>query len=260
VTATSNGLSATESFTIVVFPAGSNSGAADVDGVFVSAPVIDIGMAYGNEWCGINPYSPNASCSRPIASPEYADFTMYVSWGNSGPGTITVSDTCGGATGISYQDMYSVAGRWRPPVLAGVCFVSVQAVNSEGVVANLSAAIAVRDGTPPVVSPPGFSVEVYHSQGSCSGSSGNPPPSCGPILAGDTAYMTVSLNWLDGYPGSVVVTDSCGGTNTLNRSWASYWEGYWYVPVQPGSTCTLSVQATNLEGFSSQVDATFQLL
>jgi hypothetical protein len=260
VTATSNGLSATESFTIVVFPAGSSSGAVDVGGVFVSAPVIDLSLTYGNEWCGVSPYSSNASCSRPIASPQYADFTVFVSWGNSGPGSITVSDTCGGAVGIDYQDGYAVAGRWLPPTQAAVCFLSVHAVNSDGVEANLSAAILVRDGTPPVVSPPSVSVDVYHSQGSCSATSNGSPVACGPMYAGDAAYVYVWLNWFDGYPGSVVVTDDCGGANTIAPYASYYWQGDWFVPVQPGTTCTFTVHAANVEGLSSQVDLAFPLL
>jgi hypothetical protein len=260
VTATSNGLSATESFTIVVFPAGSSSGAMDVSGVFVPAPMIDMSMVYGNTWCGVNPYGANASCSRSIASPQYADFTMFVSWGNSGPGSITVSDTCGGAVGIGYQDSYSITGRWLPPVQGGVCFLSVHAVNSDGVEANLSAAILVKDGTPPVVSPPSVSVEVSHSQGYCSASSNGGSGPCDPILSGDTAFVAVWLDWLDGYPGSVVITDDCGGVITTVWNDIYWWEGYWNVPLLPGTTCTLSAQATNLEGLSSQVDIAFPLL
>lgn len=259
VTATANSLSASGSFTIVVFPAGANSGAVDLDGVFVSAPEINLNLYYGNQGCSVYAQGANASCSRPITSPEYADFNVYVNPANSGPGTLTVSDTCGGSVGIDYQDPYMIMGRWLPPVTGGVCFLSVHATNADGVAANLSAALLVTNGTPRVVSPPSINMEVQHGMGFCTASSSGGPVTCNPMSAGDTAYVRITPQWLDGYPGTVVITDNCGGTNNIIRYYSTHYEGTWSVPVQPGATCTLSVQATNLEGYSSQTAAVFQL-
>jgi hypothetical protein len=180
-------------------------------------------------------------------------------WGNSTAGTIDVSDNCGGRFGTSYQRTDLIAGNWLPPVQAGVCIIRARAVNGDGVAATLSVAVLVHEGTPRTASPPQFQMNLYGPT-NCSLSSTNSPVTCPPVTPGAVLNTNGNVNWLDGLPGSVSVTDDCGGTFTRSSSDTSRIYGTWSSPAPSGTTCTLTVQVTNLEGVTSQAVGTIPLL
>jgi hypothetical protein len=260
VTATSNGISLTESFSIVVFPAGSASGAVTVDGVFVEAPSLYLSLYNGPQGCSVAPASQSASCPGSVASPNVAGYQVNVfGWGNSTPGTLAVSDNCGGRFGATYQNPDSVSGNWLPPVQAGVCIITASAVNGDGVAATLRAAILVREGTPRTASPPRINADFF-GYGYCQLSSDNSPANCAPMPAGNGGNLQGGVNWVDGLAGSVSVTDDCGGTfNRYSSDPASVY-GTWTPPNSPGATCLLTIRATNLEGITSEAVGVFPLL
>lgn len=261
VTATAGGLSASETFAVVVFAAGASSGAVSVDGTFIEAPMISVRLTYDSRDCDVTPSSASASCSTPIASPEYASVSGLVSWGNGTPGTIEVVDTCGGAFGFGFRSSFDFHGTWLPPVEAGVCFVTVQATNGEGGVGNLSAAVLVGEGTPRVVSPPNIMMAVQAPDGTCLVDSSASPVDCGQALSGQNLFLDIQTDWLDGLAGSVEVTDDCGGTVELSsESNSGFINGVWTPPATSGVTCNLTVDATSLEGASSQAVGLFELL
>lgn len=146
VVATSNGLSVTQHFAIVVFPA-TDSGAADVHAVFVPAPSV----AFQISGAGCFASDQNGSCPTPIASPNIVGFTLSVFGWNSflGTGTFTLSDNCGGRFIPNFQSRDFVTGQWLPPVTAGVCILTARAVNDLGAVTMREAAIVVHAGTAP---------------------------------------------------------------------------------------------------------------
>src|SRR5512140_191741 len=101
VTASSNGFVATESFIIVVFPAGSASGGVTVSGTLVTRPTLSFSLP----GLGCFPSAGgNASCSaNTLASPSATQFGVTVfSWGGSSPGTLELSDNCGGRFGAAF--------------------------------------------------------------------------------------------------------------------------------------------------------------
>lgn len=149
---TSNGAGAVESFMIVVFPAGAGSGGVEVNGVFVTAPVLRLELPRVN--CFVSP-GDNASCPETIASPDTTFYAVSVlSWGLSDRGTMEVTDDCGGQFASVGRVNDSLSGFWIPPVGGGICILTARAVNGDGIVGKMSAAVFVHPGTPPPLAPP----------------------------------------------------------------------------------------------------------
>lgn len=144
VVATSNGVSLTRNFAIVVLPA-SDSGAVDVSAGFVFAPSI----AFQILGAGCFALDRDASCPTPIASPTRVQYSLSVFSWNHLPGTFTVSDNCGGTFFPAFQGGDFVNGQWLPPVTAGICLITARAVNGPGAAAVRGAAIIVQAGTAP---------------------------------------------------------------------------------------------------------------
>lgn len=244
VTATSNGFTIAQSFMIVVFPSGANSGAVNVDGVFVTQPTLALILFGGS--CRVVAGS-NASCVETIASPIT---TMYqagvISWGASPPGTLEVFDSCGGRFGVSQRPPDGLLGSWLPPIAGGLCIVTVRAVNGDGLTGTMSAAVLTRAGTAPMTQPPRVAVAQLR------GCPLTPamPLDCGPIAAGTQLTLNANMDWTDGQPGSVTVTDSCAGALPAPDN-AFFLNDTWTVPDEPGTICTTTVQATNLQGVSA---------
>lgn len=146
VVASSNGLSVTQNFSIVVLP-GSDAGAADVSAGFVFAPSV----AFQILGAGCGAADQNGSCPVPIASPDRLNYTLSVfSWNTFvGAGTFTVSDDCGGTFLPFFQNRDFVTGQWLPPVTASTCILTARAVSDPGAVTLREAAIVVHAGTAP---------------------------------------------------------------------------------------------------------------
>jgi hypothetical protein len=146
VVATSNGLSVTQNFAIVVFPA-SDSGAVDVRAGFVFAPSV----AFQILGAGCFASDQNGSCPIPIASPDRLSYTLSVfNWNTfAGAGTFTVSDSCGGTFFPFFQNRDFVSGQWLPPITASICILTARAVSDPGAVTLREAAVVVHAGTAP---------------------------------------------------------------------------------------------------------------
>jgi hypothetical protein len=150
VVATSNGISITKNFIIVVFPAGAENGVVIVNGTFVTRPLLQLGLRD----CAIFPDEAgggrsNASCPSTFASPEAAPYQVNIfSWGGGAPGTLDVSASCGGSFDPQIHDPNMAIGRWTPPIAGGLCFFTARAVNGDGLAGQLSVALIVRPGMP----------------------------------------------------------------------------------------------------------------
>jgi hypothetical protein len=155
VTAASNAIFVAKSFVIVVFPAGSESGAVTVNSQFLPAPSLQFSLPGVS--CLILPDS-NASCPDTIASPATTGFTVSVyDWGTfSTPGTLELSDNCGGRFGTTSRDSGFAVGNWLPPLAGGVCILTARAVNADGVVRAARAAIVTHAGSAGTAPPPGI--------------------------------------------------------------------------------------------------------
>lgn len=64
--------------------------------------------------------------------------------------------------------------------------------------------------------------------------------------------------WDDGHPGSVTVTDDCVGPRPDVDT--SFPFASWVAPDLPGTTCTTTVHATNLEGVSAETAARYEIV
>ena len=250
VTGTANGSSVSASFDMVVFAAGADQGAAELTGVFVEAPTITMGVFLpGESTCVVDENAASASCAGAIASPDVGSVQALVGWGNGTPGTFSVSDDCGGAFGIDFQDDFSLDARWLPPVTGAICRVTLQATNQEGVTASLSAAVLVRDGvervptiTPTVNLGVSFTIEF------CSVSSNDGPLACGALSVDETANVSSDVSWGDALPGTLVLSDDCGGTFVDEFSEPDFLAATWQPPAAPTSGCPVKATATSLEG------------
>ncbi len=248
VVASSNGFNVSQRFAIVVFPAGSGSGAVTVNGELVTTPSISLFM---QECFFASNFLNNSSCSVPLASPTTAFYQLNVSfWGaSSTPGTFALSDTCGGRFGTSAHGVNGVIGFWLPPVDGGICMVTARAVNGDGLAATLTVAILVRPGAPATAQPP----QVFGGlENICLFSPSATPSACSPVQGGTQQGVSGNVSWGDGNPGSVTITDSCAGAQPAPADSSSFFAG-WTVPNQPGQSCLTTIRATSLQGSSTEI-------
>ncbi|HEX7841380.1 MAG TPA: hypothetical protein VF469_28070, partial [Kofleriaceae bacterium] len=253
VVATSNGIPVIRSFVIAVFPAGSGSGAVDVSGALVTAP--SLGFFLFNAGCDVFAGS-NASCPVTLASPATTAYEAEVfNWGSSTPGTLEVSDNCGGRFGTTSRNPGDVSGAWLPPIGGGLCILTMRAINGDGLVSTLSAAILTRPGGPATAQPPQMGVNFENG---CAFQSSATPTDCGSLQAGSQRSVFGSVFWVDGLPGSVTIHDDCAGQEPDATS--SFFSDTWSTPTTPGTTCTTTVRATNLQGTSTEFAARYQLV
>jgi hypothetical protein len=253
VVATSNGLSVSQGFAIVVFPAGSSEGAALVSAAFITRPGIVLNLFGGS--CGVDSVNlgRNASCATTIASPDHTSYLFNVfSWGGSTPGPFAVSVDCGGSTGLDVKDSTTVGGPWVPPVAGGLCIFTATATNGEGLTSTLHLAVLSRAGTPlPPADPPGVTVIISNDQFACD-VLGPETGQCPPVAAGTVIRASALVMWRDGLAGGVTTSDSCAGPQSLaSAMFDLYTSTSWTVSGRPGQMCTTTATATNLEGAST---------
>lgn len=242
------------SFEVVVFPSGTNQGALQLVTQFISAPAVALNLASGPKFCITSSFSADASCQEAFASPEVPLVVSNIDWAGGIPGTVTLSDDCGGSFGVTYHDAFLQQANWLPPVEGGLCRLTVRATNGQGVVGQLSMAVLVREGTPRVpASPPTVFAGLFLANGLCSTTGGAPALLCPFTMAGSTQFLELSVSWNDGLPGSFEFTDGCGGvfTDANSSPSAGYALQEWRAPATAAELCPITVTATNLEGQST---------
>jgi hypothetical protein len=251
IVASSNGFSVGQSFVIIVFPAGSNAGAASVSAAFIRHPEMQFSLF--NFGCVSNS-SPglSASCATTIASPSNAHYLLNVfDWGGSTPGPFAVSVDCGGLIGTDQLSSSIVGGPWVPPLGGGLCFFTGTATNGDGLTATVHMAVLSHAGTAlPPADPPDVIGTLSNDRIGCSAAE-DMPTECPPFAVGAAIRAGASVNWFDGLVGGVTVTDSCAGPQAIvNASPGFHNTAPWTVSGRPGQACTTTITATNLEGGS----------
>jgi hypothetical protein len=229
----------------------------EVNGVFVAAPELHIELA--GVGCSVFP-GRSGSCPMTIASPGTTAYAVSaLSWGLSDPGTLEVSDNCGGQFASFGRVNNSLSGVWLPPVAGGICILTAHAVNGDALAASLSAAVVVHPGAPQPLAPPPAIVVALNN---CVFSSSDPvsPADCGAFFAGSAVNAFGDYGFGNGFPGSAILTDDCGG-----GVFAPSFLGFslflgWTLPQTPGTTCTIRLQVTNFQGTSSEAVAHYHLL
>jgi hypothetical protein len=255
LTAESAGDTMTAAFSIAVFGTGADLGAVEVVGEFVPALQPQLSFSVGGEYCHVTPHADDASCSLPIASPDMAFIYAYGSIESGDSGSITLVDDCGGTFAVEYEGPGYIQTYWLPPTQGGICRLTLRAVSQEGVLSEISMAVAVRPGTPRVPSEgPSVSANLYlYEYGYfCSVYPGQEEVYCGLTPAGGAAQLDGNVDWGDSFPGTIEITDDCGGAFFDGSTDVP--GGYFYSQWQsPGSAagCTITVTATSLEGLTS---------
>jgi hypothetical protein len=257
VVAISHGIAVSKNFFVVVFPAGSLNGAVNVSGLFVSAPALDLRLDAVR--CEVFTGSFNSSCVDAIASPSTSPFSLSTfGWGLSTPGTLELSDNCGGRFGAIARTSDFMQGTWLPPAAGGLCIITGRAINGDGAVGTVTAAVLVHQGTPATSQAPQLRVEIDTNLNACAFGNNDPssPLNCGAGSAGATAFVFISMNWLDGIPDSLQVSDDCGGgvfqasnPNSLFHSWT--------IAGSFGQICTVTARAVSLQGAESTATGIF---
>jgi len=176
-------------------------------------------------------------------------------------GTLELSDNCGGRFGTSFRQGGVVLGNWLPPVGSGLCILTERAVNGDGVASTLSAAILVHAGSAPApTQPPSIAFAgLFTNQTSFSFSDASSPTNIGQIPVGASLIVVGpaqgAVDWRDGLPGTLAITDDCAGAQPDPGSVSSFQSAPWNVPDLPGRTCTVTLQATNLQGVTGSAVA-----
>jgi hypothetical protein len=210
VTVSDGALSATESFTIVVFDANQAGGAVNVDGEFVSAPqlFLDINIP-GTGFCSVFGDSQDGTCRGSIASPERAFLSSFVDWGNAQPGFVDVIDNCGGLFEVQFNDPFFFQANWRPPVFETVCLVTARAFSNDGVFSQVSAAVHVRPGQAPAA--PRIFANLNHSNGFCDLADQDQVSCQAPVQGGSLTQFITQIDWGSEQPGGIGLNSTCGG-------------------------------------------------
>jgi hypothetical protein len=248
VTVNDGALSATESFSIVVFDENNAQGAVNVDGQFVSAPQLFLEVGYSNGFCNLFSGSQDGTCPGSIASPERAFVRAFVDWGNGIPGFLEITDNCGGIFESFVNDPFFFEGTWLPPTFETVCLVSARAFSGDGLFSQLSAAVLVRNGEPPQPVAPDIFFNLNHSNGFCETFPGQNHTICQqPVNAGDVAQVFAQLDWGNGPVGFPQIFDTCGG-QFLDVSVDPFFiQGAWQAPSFD-TQCALIVDAIGPDG------------
>jgi hypothetical protein len=251
VTGASNGLSVSQSFSIVVFLAGANQGAVGIVNQFISAPSPELQFFVPDGFCFVNPFSFNASCAVVVASPTVPTVQVSTNWQNGTPGNVTLSDDCGGTFGITLNDPFFMGANWLPPVQGAICRLTARATNQQGVVGEISMAVLVRSGTPRQPSgAPQVRVDLFGPFGGCTAFSDQGESFCPPIQSGTTSDLQGNVFWADTLPGTLQIADSCGGTflGGFSDPQGGFFTDRWQAPAAPAPGCSLTVTARSLEG------------
>ena len=259
VTATSRGESIHQSFFVVVFPAGSLDGGVSISGTFVRAPVLELRL--NALLCDVTTGAFDSSCSNAIASPATTPFQLNVfGWGVSTPGTLEIADNCGGSFGATFRGQDTIQGSWLPPAAGGLCIITGRAVNGDGAIGTVTAAVLVHPGPQATSATPSLNVSISTELGGCFFVNNDPsaPPSCGGSEIGFTVFLSMSANYLDGNPGTLEVTDDCGGGHVVSPNPFSFGQ-LWTVTPNGAASCTVTARATSLQGAVGTVTATIPL-
>jgi len=257
VIATSNGFSIEQNFLIIVFPEGTDNGAVNVSGSFITGPLLSASLQLDRTGCFQFPGEvSNSSCPITVAAPSVllVQFNA-VSWQLSTPGGFALSDDCGGRFGITFQNSDFTTAVWMPPTAGGACILTGRATNGDGVASSQSFAVLTRPGTVPTTRPP----QLFASMNSCGFfTPQDAPQDCGQVAAGAPFLFQTSYSWQDGHPGTVTVTDDCGG-GEFHSTDQSFLARNWISSGAPGTTCHLTVTAVNLEGTQTVGSAQYRL-
>ncbi|WP_441286971.1 hypothetical protein ACSRUE_32420 [Sorangium sp. KYC3313] len=144
VSVTDGELSASETFSIMIFEESQAQGAVIIDGRFIARPMMTLILQWPEGNCHVAPYSStDGTCQEPITTSSPVELLLRVEWGNSSPGTVEVTDSCGGPitlTGLTYYHMYD----WQPPTAHAACLITARATNSDGLSGVWSAGVLVR--------------------------------------------------------------------------------------------------------------------
>jgi hypothetical protein len=131
VTGSSSGFTVSRTFSVIVFPAGSQQGAVEITGQFVPAPAQPtLSLSYSSGGCSILPGVVDSTCQNPVRPGDSVSFTVYAYDGNYN--TASISDNCGGSFYIYSDYGYQKSGYWYAPSGQTSCVVTASSTSSAG--------------------------------------------------------------------------------------------------------------------------------
>jgi len=143
VTAASSGFTVSRTFSVVVFPAGSQQGAVNVSGQFVPAPSQpQLSLSYSTGSCSIYAGVLDSTCQNPVRPGEAVNWSVYAYDGNYN--TASISDNCGGTFSTYYDYGYQKGGYWYPPAGQTSCIITATSTNYNGASAHVRAGVVFQ--------------------------------------------------------------------------------------------------------------------
>jgi hypothetical protein len=161
-----------------------------------------------------------------------------------------------GRFGTSSRGDSEIFGFWLPPLDGGVCFVTMHAVNGDGLATTVTAALVAHAGTAPTARPP---APFANLENGCMFGSPDSPPDCGSVTVASQRTLFGSVFWDDGHPGSVTITDDCVGP-LPDPSNAAFFSSSWLTSASPADTCTVTLRAVDLEGVATSIAAQYHVV
>jgi hypothetical protein len=254
IVAVSRGIATSASFTIQVFPAGQADGALEVTAVVVFNPQVFLSL--DSLGCGADSGLPGRSCTSTIGLPSTSTFFMSVDdWRLSTPGTLDLSDSCGGEVRVVATTLTSIEGLWSPPASGGLCFLTGRAINGDGGVATVIVAVLTHPGTPDTSTVPQIDATLFVGNGPCrfQNTADGEPTQCGTEESIFSAEVQPTVDWGTGDPGTVRIAADCGGQPSTRIPYD------WAPRGTSGDRCTVTVRATSRQGVEGIARAQFTL-
>jgi hypothetical protein len=227
----------------LVMPEGTMDGD---DGSGAPRLVLDITLPSGAV-CTVVSGGQDRPWSNSIASPGQATVGASVEWGAREPGSVEVSDDCGGALEMLSSNPVTVKAAWVPPATEGACTITARAVSADGIDTVVSTVVAVRAGGP---SPyPRVSGKLSHGNGTCLLQAGQTEVDCSqPVRAGEVVQASIDIDWGNLSVSQMGVSSSCGGEWAEPVNDGSSFQAAWLAPLIDTADCWVTFEATSQEG------------
>jgi hypothetical protein len=218
--------------------------------------VLDISLPSGF-FCTVVSDSQDRTCDSAIALNGQAVVEASVDWGGREPGSLEVSDDCGGDLAILASDPGSFQAEWTPPATPVTCVVTARATSEDGTSSELSATVMVQ-GNGLQGGFPRISVKLSHSNGICVLPVGQAEQTCSePITAGDLIAAEVQVDWGDLLADQVSVSSLCGdGVPPPNG------DPFTFAKLAPliDTDCTPTFEAIASDGTSATAAMSFSVV
>ncbi len=221
------------------------------DGDHTSGPsriTLSFAMPSG-ESCILISDNQDRTCDSAIAPLDKATVVVTAEWGARTPGSIEVSDDCGGTFVATYSKPDWVKGQWAPPSTEGTCVITARAISADGGGMLISGVVAVKAEEPQPAPYPRVSGKLSHSNDTCVLAAGETAVFCSePVRAGDVIQASIDIDWGNLTEIQKGVSSSCGGESVEPVNDGSSFQAAWRAPLIDTKDCWVAFEAMTEEG------------